>query len=181
MTLPNAISTLRILLVPIVIWAMISGEMLLAFLVFMAAGASDAIDGFLARRFQMTSELGAWLDPVADKLLLMSAFVTFGFLGLVPLWLAVMVVSRDVLIMAAVVLGALVGSPFPMQPLTVSKINTVATVLLAGWLLLDAAVSIPDPGVGTTLIFVVSFLTLASGVAYLRRWTIYVGDHDQNN
>src|ERR1700693_3475556 len=84
LSIPNLITLGRILLVPIVVWAIASGAMWIAFVLFMVAGISDAVDGFLAKRFGMTTELGAYLDPLADKALLVSIYLTLGINGFLP-------------------------------------------------------------------------------------------------
>ena len=84
MSIPNLITLGRILLVPVVVWAIASGAMLTAFVLFLVAGVSDAVDGYLAKRFKMASELGAYLDPLADKALIVSIYVTLGIAGTIP-------------------------------------------------------------------------------------------------
>src|SRR6187431_2003922 len=121
MSIPNLITLGRILLVPVLVWAIISGEMRLAFALFLAAGISDAVDGFLAKRFNMASELGAYLDPLADKTLIVSIYVTLGIAGKIPLWLVILVVSRDIMIVSAVILSWLIDKPVAVKPLMVSK------------------------------------------------------------
>ena len=105
MTIPNLISILRLLLVPIVIWALLDGQVGWALGLFVLAGVSDGIDGFIARHFNQRSKLGAYLDPMADKLLLVSVFVVLGYMGELPLWLVIAAVSRDALIVSAVMLS----------------------------------------------------------------------------
>ena len=102
MSIPNLITLARILLVPVVVWAIASNQMLFAFLLFAAAGVSDAVDGFLAKRFGMASELGAYLDPLADKVLIVSIYVSLGIVDALPRWLVILVVSRDLLIVGGV-------------------------------------------------------------------------------
>jgi cardiolipin synthase (CMP-forming) len=126
MSIPNLITLARILLVPVLVWAIIAGEMQLAFLLFLAAGISDAVDGFLAKRFGMATELGAYLDPLADKVLIVSIYVALGINGVLPAWLVILVVSRDIMIVGAVLLSWLVDNPVAMKPLLVSKLNTAA-------------------------------------------------------
>src|SRR6202043_2065158 len=121
----------RIMLVPIVIWAITAGEMRIAFVLFLAAGISDAVDGFLAKRFEMTTELGAYLDPLADKAMLVSIYIALGIIEALPRWLVILVVSRDIMIVGAVILSWLVHRPVPLKPLLVSKLNTVAQIALA--------------------------------------------------
>ena len=131
MNIPNLITLGRILLVPVVVWAIASGAMWIAFVLFLAAGVSDAVDGFLAKRFQMTTELGAYLDPLADKALIVSIYLTLGINNLIPRWLVILVVSRDILIVGGIMLSWLVGKPLKIKPLVVSKLNTVAQIVFA--------------------------------------------------
>ena len=98
-------------------------------------GVSDAVDGFLAKRFNMASELGALLDPLADKALLVSIYMALGIWGAIPRWIVILVVSRDIMIVAAVIVSWLFGKPMPMKPLMVSKLNTVAQVAFAALVL----------------------------------------------
>jgi cardiolipin synthase len=112
-----------------VVWAITLGEMRIAFALFLVAGISDAVDGFLAKRFHMKSELGAYLDPLADKALIVSIYVSLGIVGMVPIFLVILVVSRDIMIISAFMLAWLVGRPMPVRPLLVSKANTVAQIL----------------------------------------------------
>ena len=131
MSIPNLITLGRILLVPVVVWAIAAGAMWLAFVLFVAAGVSDAVDGYLAKRFNMTTELGAYLDPLADKALIVSIYLTLGISGEIPRWLVIMVVSRDIMIVSGVILAWVLGNPLKMKPLLVSKLNTVAQILFA--------------------------------------------------
>ena len=105
--------------------------MWIAFVLFLAAGLSDAVDGYLAKRFHMTTELGAYLDPLADKTLIVSIYITLGINGLIPGWLVILVVSRDIMIVGAVMLSWLVGTPVKVKPLLVSKLNTAAQIVFA--------------------------------------------------
>jgi cardiolipin synthase len=170
LSIPNLITLGRILLVPVVVWAIVSSEMLIAFLLFLAAGISDAVDGFLAKRFGMSSELGAFLDPLADKVLIVSIYVSLGIAGAIPGWLVILVVSRDIMIVGAVMLSWLIGSPVEMKPLTVSKLNTAAQIVFAG-LVLGALGLRFDPGIALPLgMAVVTVLTLLSVGFYVAEW-----------
>ena len=131
MSIPNLITLARILAVPVILWAIISGEMRIAFALFLAAGLSDLIDGYLAKRFGMATELGAYLDPLADKAMIVSIYVALGIVEAMPRWLVILVVSRDIMIVSAVILSWLVDKPVALKPLAVSKFNTVAQILLA--------------------------------------------------
>ena len=121
LSIPNLITLGRILLVPVVVWAITAGEMRIAFVLFLAAGISDAVDGFLAKRFGMTTELGAYLDPLADKAMLVSIYIALGIIEAIPRWLVILVVSRDIMIVSAVMLSWLVDKPVALKPLFVSK------------------------------------------------------------
>jgi len=173
--LPNLITLARILSVPIVVWAITSGEMLIAFLLFLAAGISDAVDGFLAKRFGMESELGAYLDPLADKVLIVSIYVALGISEAVPRWLVILVVSRDLMIIGAVMLSWLVGKPVPVKPLLVSKLNTVAQIVFAGLVLGSLGMRFNPGWALTAVMAVVAVLTLLSVGAYVREWVRHMG------
>lgn len=175
MNLPNLITLARILSVPIVVWAIAANQMLLAFILFLAAGVSDAVDGYLAKRFGMTSEIGAYLDPLADKVLIVSIYVTLGISGAVPRWLVILVVSRDLMIIGAVMLSWLVGRPVAVRPLLVSKLNTVAQILFAGLVLGSLGLGFDAGLLLTGLMGLVAALTLISIAAYVREWVRHIG------
>jgi cardiolipin synthase len=135
MTIPNFITIGRLLAVPLVIMMIIQGRWDLAFGLFIFAGVSDAVDGLIARRFDMRSELGAYLDPVADKALLVSIYLTLAITGIIPAWVAILVIFRDILIVSGVILSWLLENPVEMKPLIVSKLNTFAQIAFAAALL----------------------------------------------
>jgi len=170
LSIPNLITLGRILLVPVVVWAIASGTMWLAFVLFLAAGVSDAVDGYLAKRFGMTTVLGAYLDPLADKALIVSIYLTLGINGEIPRWLVILVVSRDIMIVGGVVLSWLVGSPLKMRPLIVSKLNTVAQIAFACVVLGSLGFHVKVAPLDTILMGLVAALTLASVAAYLIEW-----------
>jgi cardiolipin synthase len=157
-------------LVPIVVWAITSGEMRLAFSLFLAAGISDAVDGFLAKRFHMASELGALIDPLADKALIVSIYVALGVAGGLPISLVILVVSRDIMIISGFMLSWLVGKPMPVRPLPVSKANTVAQILLATLVLAEQAFGFNAALAANIGVGLVSVLTLLSIGFYLAEW-----------
>jgi cardiolipin synthase len=170
LSIPNLITLGRILLVPIVVWAITSGEMGIAFLLFLAAGISDGVDGFLAKRFHMASELGAYLDPLADKALIVSIYVSLGIAAVLPIFLVILVVSRDIMIISAFLLSWLIGKPMKVRPLMVSKVNTVAQIFLATLMLAQEAF-VFDAGIVTKLTMaLVAILTLLSIAFYLAEW-----------
>jgi cardiolipin synthase len=175
LSIPNLITLGRILLVPVVVWAIYNGSMLLAFMLFLIAGISDAVDGFLAKRFNMSSELGAYLDPLADKTLIVSIYVTLGIAGKIPGWLVILVVSRDIMIVGAVVLSRLIGSPVRVKPLLVSKLNTAAQIVFACVLLGSLGFNVDTASDTyrypiTVLMGLVAGLTLLSVAAYVAEW-----------
>ena len=170
LSIPNLISLARIILVPIVVWAITSGEMLVAFALFLAAGISDAVDGFLAKRFHMASELGAYLDPLADKALIVSIYVALGIAGALAIPLVILVVSRDIMIISGFMLSWLVGKPMPIRPLPVSKANTVAQILLATLVLAEHGFGFDAKLIVTVVAGRVAVLTLLSIAFYLAEW-----------
>jgi cardiolipin synthase (CMP-forming) len=178
LSIPNLITLARILSVPIVVWAITSGQMRIAFLLFLAAGISDGIDGFLAKRFHMKSELGAYLDPLADKALIVSIYVSLGVAGVLPIFLVILVVSRDIMIISAFMLSWLVGKPMPIRPLMVSKANTVAQILLATLVLAEQAFGFDAMVASKVLMGLVAILTLLSIAFYLAEWVRHMNSFD---
>ena len=174
MTVANIITLVRLVLVPLVVWALLVDEHALAFGAFLLAGVSDGIDGWIARQFDQRSELGAWLDPIADKSLLVATFVVLGILAELPLWLVVLVVSRDTLILGAVVLSVLMANPVAIRPLLVSKANTALQIALVVWTLAELAFAVRFPAIHVALVATVTALTILSGLAYLRAWAAHM-------
>jgi cardiolipin synthase (CMP-forming) len=170
MTIPNYITIFRFLLVPLVLYGIFSEQMSLALAGFLLAGISDGVDGFVARRYNQRSELGAYLDPIADKLLLVSIFGVFGYLGQLPLWLVYLVISRDAMIVGAVVLSTIMGNPVKMHPLMVSKANTALQIVLAAFVLANLAFSLNYPQFEQYLVWLVALLTTVSAGAYFVSW-----------
>ena len=170
LSIPNLITLARILLVPVVVWAITAGEMQIAFVLFLAAGISDAVDGFLAKRFAMATKLGAYLDPLADKAMLVSIYVALGVTNAIPRWLVILVVSRDIMIVGAVILSWLVDHPVAMKPLMVSKLNTAAQIVFAALKLASLAIGFDAEPFLTIVLVLVVILTLLSISAYLREW-----------
>jgi cardiolipin synthase len=168
----------RILLVPVVVWAIAAGELRAAFLLFMAAAISDAVDGFLAKRFGMTTELGAYLDPLADKALIVSIYVALGVTELIPRWLVILVVSRDIMIIGAVMLSWLVGKPIKVKPLMVSKLNTAAQILFACVVLASLGFGLQLDLLVTVLMALVAVLTLLSVAFYVAEWVRHMNSTD---
>ena len=167
--LPNLISLARLLDVPLAVWLIMSDRLGVAFWLFVVAGVSDALDGFIAKHFRVQSVLGAYLDPLADKALLTSVYVTLGYQGQIVSWLVILVVFRDVLIIGGAILYQTLTQSLKMQPLFVSKINTTAQIALAAVVLAQSGLGV-DYGITDVLVPVVAATTLASGGAYLAIW-----------
>ncbi|TPK97399.1 MULTISPECIES: CDP-alcohol phosphatidyltransferase family protein [unclassified Mesorhizobium] len=181
MTLPNMITIMRLLLVPAVVLAMLQSRWDWAFAGFLVAGISDGVDGFIARRWNQSSSLGAYLDPIADKLLLVSVFLVMGFAGELPLWLVVTMVSRDGLIVCAVLLSSVMSHPVEMKPLFVSKANTAAQIVLAALVLGELAFSVHLGPLRTALILLTGVLTVASAAAYLVAWLRHMSGYGEGS
>ena len=172
---PNLITIGRLILTPIAIDLIVTGSWISAFWVFVAAGVSDAVDGWLARTYNLRSELGAVLDPLADKALIVSMFVTLAAIGSLPAWLAIMIVSRDLMIVGAVVISWLLGRPVEMKPLMISKATTFLQLVLAALVLGQHAFGLEIGRLIGFLILIVTALTVASASVYLWRWVEYMG------
>lgn len=168
--LPNLITLARLLAVPLVVWLMLAERMTPAFWIFVLAGLSDAADGFIAKRFNCVTEFGRYLDPIADKALLVSVYVTLGHAGYLPTWLVILVVFRDALIVGGILFLRQLEGPVRLQPLFISKLNTTMQIILAAAVLAVLGIGAPDFGMIDVLMLVVAATTTASGIAYLMRW-----------
>ena len=157
-------------MVPVLVWAITAGQMRAAFVLFLVAGLSDLIDGFLAKRFGMATALGAYLDPLADKAMIVSIYVALGIANDIPRWLVILVVSRDIMIVGAVILSWVVGKPMPLKPLLVSKLNTVAQIVLALLVLGTLAFGLELEPLLVFTMALVATLTLLSIGFYLAEW-----------
>ena len=166
MNVANAITVLRILLIPLLVIFLIEGQEAFAFLVFIAAGVSDGLDGFVAKVFKQKTLVGAYLDPIADKLLLNTAFVTMAVLGDLPAWLAVLVVSRDVIIVAGIGVLMLFERPLMIRPSLVSKATTCLQIVLVAAFLgrhyLPRLIEFHP-----LLVYLTALFTLLSGLHYV--------------
>lgn len=171
MNLPNLISLARLMSVPLTVYLILRGFDLAAFWLFVVAAASDAVDGFLAKRLGQSSELGRYLDPIADKTLLVGVYLTLGNMGHLATWLVILVVFRDLIIVGGVVLTKLNnGQVKMMRPLMVSKVNTAAQIALAAVVLARLGFGFGESVLDVVLIYLVAATTLASGGAYVVSW-----------
>jgi len=170
MTLPNCITIARFLAIPFILYFMLTDQLRAAFGVFLVAGLSDAVDGAIARHFRQRSVLGAWLDPMADKLLLVSVYIVLAYLAVVPLWLVILVVFRDLAIGTGVLLTFIMHRPVTIAPLFVSKLNTTAQIVLAVAALANQSLLVVPGWLLTSLVWITAGLTLASFASYFLVW-----------
>lgn len=168
--LPNAITVFRILLVPPIVLLLLYDRFAAALIVFSVAGISDAIDGFLAKRFHWSSELGALLDPIADKLLLVCCFVTLGYLGWIPLWLVAVVILRDLVIVSGALGYHYLVEQVTAAPRMVSKLNTFAQILLVLAVMFDRGIQELPVLWMDFLLYSALVSTLWSGLDYVWTW-----------
>lgn len=169
-SLPNAITVGRLLAVPLMVWLIVTGRMTAAFWLFVAAGISDGVDGFIAKRFKAESRLCSYLDPIADKVMLVCIYITLGVEGALASWLVILVVFRDALIVGGALLSQLMEHPLRVRPLYISKINTVAQIVLAAVVLAGIASAFPGVPVIGALEIAVGTTTALSGAVYLVQW-----------
>jgi len=167
---PNLISIGRLALVPVSVDLIASHRWAGALAAFIIAGVSDGVDGWVARRYDLRSELGAYLDALADKALLIAIYVTLAIVDVLPAAIAILVVSRDLMIMGAVMLSWLLEKPVAIRPLFISKANTFAQIGFAALVLAMQTFGWPPGPWFTICLWAVAALTLGSLAAYFRRW-----------
>ncbi len=170
MSLPNLISLARLLSVPLTAWLILDGRLVAAFWLFFAAGVSDAVDGYIAKRFDARTRLGAFLDPLADKALLVAVYIALGLQGHLEDWLVILVVFRDILILGGVVLARLLDASLDTTPLLISKFNTAVQIVLAAATLGVNGYLVDDMGLLTILVYLTAAATALSGAGYVLRW-----------
>lgn len=169
--LPNAISIIRIALVPPILALLLNGRYAVALSLFFVAGFSDGLDGYIAKRFDWHSRAGALLDPVADKLLVAGTFVTLSVAGLLPAWLAAIVIVRDVVIVGGATAYNFLVRPVEGEPTRISKLNTAFELLLVLFVISRAAFGWPDQITITMLGAAVLITVVISGIDYVWSWT----------
>jgi cardiolipin synthase len=169
--LPNGISLLRILAVPLTVYLLLSQEIATAFWVIIVAGVSDGLDGYLAKRLNAVTRIGTYLDPLADKTMLIAVCLCLAHLGFLPCWIIALAILRDLLILGGVLLSNILELELNVDPILISKLNTVLQIFMVsfalghevlGWDLLQAV---------SALVYLVAFTTVVSGTLYLARWT----------
>ena len=167
---PNLISLIRLLMAPTVLWLIIRDDWAAAFYIFLVASVSDAVDGFIAKRFGSVTQLGKYLDPIADKVLLVSVYLALGHSNLLPLALVILVVSRDFLIIGGALLLYTLETRFYVQPSMISKVNTFAQLLLAALAMAAAAFGFKIATTLTVMCWLTALTTVLSGTGYLIEW-----------
>lgn len=177
---PNIITIARLFSVPVMIWMIVTDNLFSAFFLFLVAGLSDALDGFLARRFHWQTELGAYLDPIADKAMLASVYTALAFHGHIPIWLGILVVSRDLLIVGAVVLAWLLERPVVIRPMLIGKVNTGMQIGLATAVLAEKGLELAWRPYIVPLIWATGLLTALSAFLYMAAWLRHMASYDIN-
>ncbi len=168
--LPNLITLARLLMAPLTVMMILSQRFTEAFAIFLIAGVSDGVDGFLAKRYNLTSELGAYLDPLADKALLISIYVTLAAISELTPALPILVATRDVMIVAAILLSMLLGNPMAIRPVFISKVNTALQIAFAALLLGSRAFGYHEMTLQVIMGWLVAVSTVASGAVYVAQW-----------
>jgi len=168
--IPNIISLFRVLLTIPVIWTLLEGRFELALILFFIAGVSDGLDGYLAKHYGWQSRLGGLLDPLADKALLVSAFLCLGGLGILPAWLVALVIFRDVLIVSGALVYSFQIEQLNAEPSLISKLNTVLQIVLVLVVVVHHGVFELPAIVVQSMIWAVTVTTVLSGVAYVIEW-----------
>jgi cardiolipin synthase len=168
MNLPNAITIIRILLIPLFLYKIIQGEMIFATAVYLTAAVSDGLDGFIARVWNLQTKLGTFLDPMADKLLVTTSFVTLSVLNIVPLWLALAVISRDIIIVSGSLLVYLMKNELTIRPQPIGKVTTFFQFSYILLVLVQSAAENPFLlNLSRPMLVTTGGLTIISGAVYI--------------
>ncbi len=170
MTIPNFVTLIRIILTPVFLVCLIDNRVFAALVVFIAASVSDGVDGMIARVFNQKSKIGAYMDPLADKILLITAFLTLAVKGIIPSWLTAAVISRDIIIMLGILILLLNGVTFNMKPSILSKITTCAQLGTICIVLVNVCFAILTANIITLAFFITGILTIVSGLGYMINW-----------
>ncbi len=177
MTIANALTLLRLCLIPLIVVMTVEGRFDWATVIFIIAGITDALDGYLARKLDQRTEIGAYLDALADKALIAATFIALVSVKMVPFWLVVLVIFRDLMIVGAVVIAWLLNNPIAIEPLRISKANTAAQIVAVSTTLAVTGFAIPMPPIVLPLIYgIVATLTVVSVAAYFARWFRHMAD-----
>jgi len=171
MNIPNLLSLIRIILVPIFVISLIQDEYYNALIIFVIAGLTDALDGTMARLLNAQTKLGSYLDPIADKLLLATSFVTLAILGIIPSWLTVIVMGRDFIILLGIAILSLMSVTFEIKPALIGKATTTLQMGTVFFALLNKAFTrdLSYNWTLTLLFWLTASFTVASGLVYIIR------------
>lgn len=169
---PNLLTLLRIAACPVLVLLLRGDSYDMALLLFLAAGITDGLDGYIAKRFNCITSLGVILDPIADKLLIASAYIMLAMLQDIPFWLLVVVMFRDLVIVAGYLLLVVMGEKIPMKPTYISKINTFLQISLVMAVLIGKADWLHIPFMVDALVIGVLITTVTSGSQYVWAWGI---------
>ena len=168
-SLPNLLSLSRLVLAPVTIWLILDGRLVTAFWMFVVAALTDAVDGLLARRLQARTALGSYLDPIADKLLVVGTYLALSWMAELPVWLVALVVARDIgLVLGVVVLHFAGRGTRSLSPSLISKLNTVMQIALVALVMAAPGLHVDARGVIAVLVWVVAVTTILSAAGYLR-------------
>ena len=178
--IPNIISIIRILLVAPVIYCFYTGDFLIALLLFFVAGASDGLDGFLAKRYGWTSHLGSILDPIADKLLLVCSYGMLAWLGHIPMWLVVAVIARDIIIVGGSFSYYLLFGRYEMEPSWISKLNTFSQIVMVLMVVFSLSILEISSTFITIFVYFVFLTTVLSGLDYIITWGVKAWQNRSN-
>lgn len=179
MNFANIITVVRLLFTPIIIWLIFSSYYYLGLIFFVLSGLSDALDGFIAKQFNQRTILGSYLDPVADKTLIVSSILALGYMGAIPSWLIILIVSRDLAILGAVIISWLVERSLKIEPIISSKINTFLQIFYIGLILLNLSskeeIIYLNIFILPTFSILIALSTLISWFSYLILWLRSMG------
>jgi cardiolipin synthase len=169
LNIPNILTILRIILIPVFVSALIYRRYPLSMFVFIAAGVTDLLDGMIARVRNEQTELGKFLDPLADKFLLVTSFILFAIYGLVPTWMTITVLSRDIIIVIGWLLISLITHKTRIEPTQLGKLANASQMVLLAYILIELnlrELPLPDPAI---LVYITASITIASGLHYIYR------------
>ena len=179
MNFANIITVVRLLITPIIVWLIFSSYYGLGLIFFVFSGLSDALDGFIAKQYNQRTILGSYLDPVADKVLIVSSILALGYMGAIPPWLIILIVSRDLAILGAVIISWLVERSLKIEPIISSKINTFLQIFYTGLILLSLTyqeqIIYLDNFILPTFSILIALSTLSSWFSYLILWLRSMG------
>jgi cardiolipin synthase (CMP-forming) len=175
MNIPNTLTIVRILSIPVFVICLLYDRLFIALLIFIGAGVTDGLDGLIARVYRQKTTAGAYLDPIADKLLLTTAYVVLAVLMIIPSWLTVIVIARDVIIALGILILHLTSRKFEVKPLFISKTSTFSQIVTVAWALL-APYSLFFKGLLPYLIWLTAVLTCISGLQYIYIGTKYLNE-----